>query len=253
MARLIAVRGRYIPTQTVRKLPVAFVPVRRPAIPAPFATVVYEQRLTSAKIVSLSSHSTTPQRRVPQQKRGRERVAGFLRAAASVITEVGYHRATTSAIAARANSSIGSLYQFFPNKPSVAEAIRAQHLDEIEQSWVALSRRACSLTSNALALELVNLQIEIVKNHPVLLALLDAPPTAHTPTRRRLIRARIVDVLMAHKPQMSHSAAARIASVVQQISRGLLTLYAHADAGEKLRVIEEFETVLSGYLVAKLK
>lgn len=58
---------------------------------------------------------------------------------------------------------------------------------------------------------------------------------------------------MAHKPRMSNVAALRIASVVQQVSRGLLTLYAHADAGEKAHVIEEFEAVLIGYLVRKLK
>lgn len=200
----------------------------------------------------MSSRSITVQRRIPQQRRGRERVAGFLRAAASVITEVGYDRATTSEIAQRANSCIGSLYQFFPNKPSIADAIRAQHLGEIEQSWIALSRRAAWLSANELALELVNLQIEIVRNHPVLLALLDAPSTACTPTRRRLIRARIAGVLMAHKPRMSRASATRVASVVQQISRGLLTLYAHADAGEKLEIIEEFKAVLSGYLVLKL-
>lgn len=135
----------------------------------------------------------------------------------------------------------------------MAEAIRAQHLSEIEQSWVALSRRAGALSANELALELVTLQIEIVKNHPVLLALLDAPATVCTPTRRRLIRGRIAAVLMAHNPRMSKLAALRIASVVQQISRGLLTLYAHADGVEKLRIIEEFEAVLSGYLVLKLK
>jgi len=201
----------------------------------------------------LSSYSSTAQRRVPRQKRGKRRVAGFLRVAASIITEVGYDRATTSAIAERAHSCIGSLYQFFPNKPSIAEAIRAQHLREIEQSWVALSRRAARLSAENLALELVNLQIEIVKNHPVLLALLDAPSTPSTTTRRRLIRARIATVLMAHKPRMAKTTALRIASVVQQVSRGLLTLYAHADANEKIGIIEEFEAVLSGYLTAKLK
>lgn len=201
----------------------------------------------------MSSHSLAGQRRIPQQKRGRERVAGFLRAAAGVITDVGYDRATTSAIAERANSCIGSLYQFFPNKPSIAEAIRAQHIAEIEQSWIALSRRAAGLSAETLALELVGLQIEIVRNHPVLLALLEAPATVRTPTRRRLIRGRIADVLMAYKPRMSNTAALRIASVVQQISRGLLTLYAHADASEKSQIIEEFEAVLTGYLVRKLK
>ncbi|HEX5425494.1 MAG TPA: TetR/AcrR family transcriptional regulator [Candidatus Acidoferrales bacterium] len=201
----------------------------------------------------MPSHSLAGQRRIPQQKRGRERVAGFLRAAARVINEVGYDRATTSAIAERSNSCIGSLYQFFPNKPSIAEAIRAQHIAEIQQSWIVLGRRAAGLSAETLALELVKLQIEIVRNHPVLLALLDAPATVRTPTRRRLIRGRIADVLMAHKPRMSNVAALRIASVVQQVSRGLLTLYAHADAGEKAHVIEEFEAVLIGYLVRKLK
>jgi AcrR family transcriptional regulator len=199
----------------------------------------------------LSSLSGTAQRRIPQQKRGRERVAAFLRAAACVITEVGYDRATMSAIAERANSCIGSLYQFFPNKPSIAEAIRAQHISEIEQSWIALSRRAASLNAEDLALELVNLQIELVKNHPVLLALLDVPPASHA--RRELIRARIAEVLISHKPHMSKATALRIASVAQQVSRGLLILYGQAEANERIAIIEEFKSVLTGYLVPKLK
>jgi AcrR family transcriptional regulator len=199
------------------------------------------------------SHSLTAQRRIPQQKRGRRRVARFLRAAASVIAEVGYDRATMSAIANRAHSSIGSLYQFFPNKPAIAEAIRAQHITEIEQSWLALARETGALSAEDLAHRLVSLQIQIVKSHPALLALLDAPVVSSTRTRRRLIRSRIATVLMSHKPRMPRVAALRIASVVQQVSRGVLTLYAQADAEEKSEMIEEFKAVLSGYLVPKLQ
>lgn len=185
--------------------------------------------------------------------RGRRRVANFLRAAAAVITESGYDIATMSAIAERAHSSIGSLYQFFPNKLSVAEAIRAHHIEEIEQSWIALSREAPSLRANALACRLVNLQVEIVKNHPVLLALLDVPATPPTRTRRQLIRRRIAAVLVAHSPRMSGASAARTASVVQQVSRGMLTLYAQAEPDERPPIIEEFKALLTGYLVPKLK
>ncbi|MGH9824396.1 MAG: TetR family transcriptional regulator, partial [Blastocatellia bacterium] len=70
--------------------------------------------------MSVPSYSATTPRRIPQQKRGQRRVAGFLRAAASVIAEMGYEQATMSAIAERASSCIGSLYQFFPNKAAVA-------------------------------------------------------------------------------------------------------------------------------------
>lgn len=203
--------------------------------------------------MSVSSYSSTAQRRIPQQKRGRRRVASFLRAAEAVIAETGYERATMSAIAQRANSCIGSLYQFFLNKPSVAEAIRAQYLSEIEQSWAALARQAADLNTDVLACRLVSVQLEIVKSHPALLALLDVPPTSRSATRRELIRARIATVLIAHKPRLSRASAMRIASVVQQVSRGLLTLYARADADQKFAVVEDFKVVLKGYLVTKLK
>ncbi|MGB6482394.1 MAG: TetR family transcriptional regulator [Candidatus Acidiferrales bacterium] len=201
--------------------------------------------------MSVPSYSSPAQRRIPQQKRGRRRVAGFLRAAASVITDMGYEQATMSAIAEHAHSCIGSLYQFFPNKRSVAEALREQYIKEIEQSWIALGRQAAALNAEDLAHRLVSLQIEIVKNHPALLALLDVPPASHT--RREMIRARIATVLISHKSRMSRTTALRIASVVQQVSRALLTLYAQADADEKTVMIGEFKSVLTGYLVPKLK
>lgn len=179
-------------------------------------------------------------------------MAGFLRAAAIVITEMGYERATMSAIAERAHSCIGSLYQFFPNKRAVAEAIREQYIKEIEQSWEVLGRQAAVLSTEDLTRRLVSLQLEIVKSHPALLALLDVPPTPRTTTRRELIRARIATVLAAHKPHMSRTAALRVASVVQQISRGLLTLYAQTDADQKVAIVEEFKAVLIGYLMPKL-
>jgi len=158
-----------------------------------------------------------------------------------------------NAIAERADSCIGSLYQFFPNKPAIAEAIRDQYINEIEQLWVALGRKAADLSPEQLACKLVTLQLEIVKDHPALLALLDMPPTSRTRTRRELIRARIATVLVAHKPRMSRTTALRVALVVQQISRGLLAIYAKADANEKIAIVEEFKAALNGYLVPKLK
>lgn len=199
----------------------------------------------------MSSYSSTAPRRIPQQKRGKRRVLGFLRAAAGVIAETGYERATMSAIAERANSCIGSLYQFFPNKRAVAEALRDEYVKEIEQSWMTLGRQAPALTAENLTCRLIRLQIEIIKSHPALLALLDVPPRSHK--RRQLIRARIAAVLIAHKPRMPRTTALRVASVVQQVTRGLLTLYAQADASERNAMIEELKSVLTGYLAPKLR
>jgi AcrR family transcriptional regulator len=197
------------------------------------------------------SHSSAAPRRIPQQKRGQRRVDGFLRAAASVITERGYERTTMTAIAQRSHSSVGSLYQFFPNKLSLAEALRNQYVKNVEQSWITLRRQAADLNAEVLTCRLVELQIEIIKNHPILLALLEIPPVSHA--RRELIRRRIAEVLISHNPDMLRATALRVASVVQQVSRGLLSLYAQAEASERTAIIEEFKSVLTGYLTPKLK
>lgn len=158
-----------------------------------------------------------------------------------------------SSIAKRAHSSIGSLYQFFPNKRSLTEALRAEYVGEIEQYWLALADQSPSLTPEQLACRLVTLQLEIVAKYPALLALLDVPATAKTSKGRELIRTRIAAVLTAHKPRISEATALRAASVVQQVSRALLALYRQAQLEEKPAIVDEFKCVMKGYLAAKLK
>ncbi|HEX8906999.1 MAG TPA: TetR/AcrR family transcriptional regulator [Longimicrobiaceae bacterium] len=76
-------------------------------------------------------------RRVPQQDRGQRRVEKILDAAAEVIAEVGVEAATTNAIAARAETSVGSLYQFFPNKDAIVQALAARYLEQLRELKVA--------------------------------------------------------------------------------------------------------------------
>ncbi|MET0171057.1 MAG: TetR/AcrR family transcriptional regulator [Agrobacterium vaccinii] len=71
-------------------------------------------------------------RRIPVQERGRLRVQQLLDAAADVIAEVGVDNATTNAIAARAGTSVGVLYKFFPNKQALVEAMAEKYVTEIE-------------------------------------------------------------------------------------------------------------------------
>jgi AcrR family transcriptional regulator len=200
----------------------------------------------------VSSLSSAAPRRIPQQPRGERRVASLLRAAACELAESGYDSATMSSIAERAGSSIGSLYQFFPNKESVVEALRSQYVKEIEKLWASVAADAKHLTPEELVSRLVRSQIEFAEGHPGFLALIDAPPSANTPRRREIIRGRIARVVLTRKPGMCRSKVLRVAAVVQQIVRSLLTLYARADMGEKTAILDEFETLLTGYLAPML-
>ncbi len=71
-------------------------------------------------------------RRTPQQVRGQRRVSQILDAAAEVFAETGYETATTNAIAIRANTSIGSLYQFFPNKQAILNALATRYRGQLD-------------------------------------------------------------------------------------------------------------------------
>jgi AcrR family transcriptional regulator len=198
--------------------------------------------------VRVSSRSSVAPRRIPQQERGERRVDGLLQAAANVIADVGYDSATMAAIAERAGSSIGSLYQFFPNKEAVVEALRTQYVSEIEELWAALAAEASRLPVHELVSRLFRSQIDFAEGHPAFLVLFDAPPTANTAQRREIIRGRIARVILTRKPRMSRGKAFRLAAVVHQIVKGLLTLYARADQRERPVIVEEFQVVLTGYL-----
>lgn len=81
-------------------------------------------------------------RRAPVQVRAQERIQRVLDAAELVFADVGYEAATTNQIAAMAETSIGSIYEFFGNKQAVARALGDRYLFELTaRSDEALSVR----------------------------------------------------------------------------------------------------------------
>ncbi len=75
------------------------------------------------------SANPTHLRRRPVQQRSAARVERMLEACALLIDEVGYDGVTTTLIAERAGVAVGSLYQFFPDKRAVIQALTTRNLD----------------------------------------------------------------------------------------------------------------------------
>lgn len=73
----------------------------------------------------------TALRRVPLQSRSRERLERILDAGEQELAQVGYDAATMQAIADRAGTSIGSVYQFFPNKKALFDAIFTRYMAQV--------------------------------------------------------------------------------------------------------------------------
>jgi AcrR family transcriptional regulator len=71
-------------------------------------------------------------RKKPQQERSIQRLEAILEAAIELFVEKGIAETTMSEIAQRAGISIGSLYQFFPQKAAVIKAVHDRFSGQLE-------------------------------------------------------------------------------------------------------------------------
>jgi AcrR family transcriptional regulator len=81
-------------------------------------------------------------RKAPLQQRSRNTVAILVEAGARTLVHHGWQRFTTNRVAEIAGVSIGSLYQYFPDKLALVEAIRQRHLHEVLEVLTPCSTHA---------------------------------------------------------------------------------------------------------------
>lgn len=87
-------------------------------------------------------------RKQPRQHRAEATRQRILAAAAHVFADFGYAAGTTNRIAERADISIGSLYQYFPNKDSILIELMTVHTQE---GFAAVQRHLAAGLPDSLA------------------------------------------------------------------------------------------------------
>lgn len=88
-------------------------------------------------------------RKQPVQPRARATVEAILSAAAAILEKDGPTRLTTNAVAAQAGVSIGSLYQYFPNKQALTAALIERSSGSLEKSVLQAGRDAKTMLFEA--------------------------------------------------------------------------------------------------------
>src|SRR5579864_1389048 len=150
----------------------------------------------------MPSSLSNPVRVAPQQERSARRLAGFLDAAAELFAEVGYEAATMTAVAERGGSSIGALYNYFPDKQSIAFTLLNQYSQELEAHWKPLMEQAEILTHAEFAGLFIERITEFVQKHPAYLSLLAAPIRfRRDPAARKASRIAIANAFQAKNPR----------------------------------------------------
>jgi len=204
-----------------------------------------------------SSPASAPAaRRVPTQRRSRERLARIARAAGELCAELGVDAVTMEAIAARADTSIGSLYQFFPNRDALLHAVAEQYAADL----VALLEEgdpvpdAEQLALDALVDAVLEPFVVFHREHPGYFAVLFAPQGTEA---LRLVRGRLRERLIARSERLFQARAPWLAPAKRRLlalaaveaARALMQ-YTEVSVprAEKRAMHEELRAMLVAYL-----
>ena len=197
-------------------------------------------------------------RRPPRQARARATFDAVLEAATDVITRTGFAAMTTNAVARRAGVSIGSVYQYFPNKTAILVCLLERHIREV-QPLVASGLAALADPARPFGESLREALLRLVEAHdhhgPRLQQVL-SEEVPHPPSIQRLRQkleggyvAEVTEALRrrrdvhAEQPEI----AAQILVVVAEAMTFWLAHAAPASADRRVYV-DEVVRMLGGYL-----
>jgi AcrR family transcriptional regulator len=203
----------------------------------------YERSLASVK-------PAVPRR----QARGQRRIQLLLDTAEHLFAEVGFEAATTNAIAARAGMSPGSLYQFFPNKDAIAEALASRYLEQLRATQAySFAPEIVYLPLDALIDRVVDPLVALHVAHPGFWTLFsgsDVSPRLAAATQDFLtaVYERAEAMFAVRAPHLSPAQRARKARVSVQLIRALLPLVVAADPAEREAMVVELKAAQRGYL-----
>ena len=115
-------------------------------------------------------HMLLNPRKLPVQARSTASVDAILEATIQVLLQVGKERLTTTRVASRAGVSVGTLYQYFPNKSALLRAALKRHLTEVteavervcrEQQANGLPQMATALITAFLGAKMKNIRTSV--------------------------------------------------------------------------------------------
>jgi len=197
-------------------------------------------------------------RRAPTQDRARATVGVILEAAAQIFSELGYAAGTTNRIAERAGVSVGSFYQYFPNKDAVLVALVERHVAAGTRSVESLLDAAAAAPGDlesllrAFVSEMVALHSQEPDLHRVLFEEAPHPPELHEcvlQTEERLAHSwlSILQQLGDARIRDADTAAHFIVQLTEALTHRFVLHGLHDLSAEAF--IEEVVTLLKRYLM----
>lgn len=198
--------------------------------------------------------STRP-RKLPKQDRSKETVEAILGATALVLKREGYDRASTRRVAEVAGVSVGSLYQYFPNKESLVVALYERHLEDLVSAFEARFEASVRAPLPEAVEELVGAALELHAVDPELhRVLVEQVPRSGRPHPDEAPEARILEIvrdfLQERKAEIRPTNPDLAAFVVLEAVEALThaAVLDHPDHLRDEELTEEISTLVLAYL-----
>jgi AcrR family transcriptional regulator len=128
-------------------------------------------------------------RRSPRQERSRQTVEAVLDAVERVLKRDGVDAITTNRIAEAAGVSIGSVYQYFPDKQSIFTALHRRHVEQVRQVIEHAVAEHASSSLEDFACSLVEGLLDVHAVDPQLHAIIEEAVPESSPAFRRALHA----------------------------------------------------------------
>jgi AcrR family transcriptional regulator len=186
-------------------------------------------------------------------------VASLLDVAGRIFGELGYHAATTNAIAAGAKVSPATLYQFFPNKEAIADALVTRYaMDLAKKERAADIQKLASAPLEEAIREVTGVVIEFHRKLPAFATLhAEAPLSKDTVDQKHLLSQTFIDhlseVLIARNSKLDKQDALWSAKIVLTALIGFLPALAGSKTSTRSRTIDSLNQMLARYLESVLK
>lgn len=196
---------------------------------------------------SLKSRVSELAAKAPQRRRGRDRVAALLDAAALVFARIGYEAATMTEIAATAGASIGSLYQFFPTKPVLADALYLREMEKLAGFLAQAGEDALAATPSLdrVAERLFTALIAFVGEHPSLPIVSERRDfdAARRAAMRPGMREQLIEIMARADPRPTPEQARHAAGLVLLMMKGAVAVRVHEDP-ETAPLVDDIRAML---------
>lgn len=196
-------------------------------------------------------------RKSPVQARSTASVNAILEATIQVLLDIGKERLTTTRVAYRAGVSVGTLYQYFPNKSALLQAVLRNHLESVAEALEKVCREEKGRPLPQMVTRVVNTFLEAkMKDLKTSIALYSVSSDVDGLRIAKEVGARVnkaVVSMLASAPQPLGKDSQLVASVIQGAMAGVSRRLLESTSPEKQYkpLSEELVLMMRAYLVAR--